>query len=324
MTCRLELGRDDVLHLVGGNGKGNQCRGNIEILKAAGHAVLAADGADAEVHLRLERTKQCRKRLSPALAVRAGLLKILLEGQIHILKGRAGRDQLGNGFHDRQIRAVIGAFLGDEGVVAPRHQGDGVGVLLLNTDLLHHRLDRGELMLTAEGHQHRTRADGGVKALRQSALRADIQISGERVHILGERPADRFVIVLRSGRGDIDMLLRAVRVEEFAGNIDDLVAVPCHGEARFFFDHRYRAGVQVLLFRECQKRLNIFGLNNDCHALLRFGDRQLRAVQTLIFLGNGVEVDIKTVSELADGNGNTARAEVITALDHAGRFPIAE
>ena len=40
--------------------------------------------------------------------------KVFLEGQVGILVGRAGGDQLGNGLHHRQVRAVIGVRCGDD------------------------------------------------------------------------------------------------------------------------------------------------------------------------------------------------------------------
>ena len=59
---------------------------------------------------------------------------------------------------------------GDIRIVTPRHIGAGVGVLLFYRDLVHHCLNRRFLMLAAKGHQHRTRTDGGVKALGKSAF----------------------------------------------------------------------------------------------------------------------------------------------------------
>ena len=68
----------------------------------------------------------------------------------------------------------------------------------------------------------------------------------------------------------------------------------------------------------------VLGRDDHRHTLLRFGNGKLGAVQTLIFLRNGVQVDIETVRKLADGDGNAARAEVVAALDHPARFRVAE
>jgi hypothetical protein len=42
-----------------------------------------------------------------------------------------------------------------------------------------HRLNGGELVLPAEGHQQCARADGGVEALGQAAAGADIQVGAQ-------------------------------------------------------------------------------------------------------------------------------------------------
>ena len=74
-------------------------------------------------------------------------------------------------------------------------------------------------------------------------------------------------------------------------------------------------------FDEC---IDVFGSDNNSHSLLRFGDGELCAVETVVFLGNCVEVDLKTVCKLAYCNGNAARAEVVAALYHAGSFGVSE
>ena len=163
---------------------------------------------------------------------------------------------------------MVGALLGNQGVVAPRHQGNGIGVLLLDTDLLHHRLDRGQLVLSAEGHEHGTRADGGVEALGESALGANVQIGGELLHILSEAAADLFIIRLGFRGRDINVLFSTVTVQKFAGDIHDLRAVPRHGEAGIRLDDRYGAGVEVLFLRERHERVDVLGLDNDSHTLL--------------------------------------------------------
>ena len=161
----LQFGRDDPPGLGGGDGERDQRRGNVQPLEGAGHRVLAADRADAECHLRLKRAEQRRKRLTPPGSVASGMLEILLEGEINVLEIGARRDQPGDRLEDREIRAVIRALLGEIGVEAERHQRDVVGMSLLHRDLLHHRLYRGELALTAERHQHRAGADGRVETL---------------------------------------------------------------------------------------------------------------------------------------------------------------
>ena len=142
----------------------------MNILKGAAHGVLAADGADAEVLLRLEGAEKGGKGLAPATAVLAEFFKVLLEGEVNVLEGGAACDELRDGLNDGEVGAVVGALLGDEGVVAPGHKGAVVGVLLFDGDFLDHRLNRGELIFAAEGHKDSSCADGGVKALGKTAL----------------------------------------------------------------------------------------------------------------------------------------------------------
>ena len=57
---------------------------------------------------------------------------------------------------------------------------------------------------------------------------------------------------------------------------------------------------------------------------LRFGDSQLRAVQTVILLANGVQIDPQAVRQLADGNADAAGTKVIAPLDEAGHGAVPE
>ena len=57
--------------------------------------------------------------------------------------------------------------------------------------------------------------------------------------------------------------------------------------------------------------------DDDGHALLRFGDGKLRAVEAVVFFRHGVQVDAQPVGQLADGHGYAARAEIVAAADHA-------
>ena len=86
VTCRLELGRNNIFDVFGCDRKGNKGGRNIDIFKRSAHGVLAADCGDFEIHLSLECAEQSRKRLAPTLRILHGLLKIFLECQINILK----------------------------------------------------------------------------------------------------------------------------------------------------------------------------------------------------------------------------------------------
>ena len=55
-----------------------------------------------------------------------------------------------------------------------------------------------------------------------------------------------------------------------------------------------------------------------------FGNGQLRAVKTVVFLRYRVQVDVQTVGKLADGNGNTAGTKVVAAFNQAARTAATE
>ena len=65
-------------------------------------------------------------------------------------------------------------------------------------------------------------------------------------------------------------------------------------------------------------------LNNDRHSFLALTDCKLRSVKTFILLGYGVKIDFKSVGKLAYCNGNSACAEIVTALDKTAGSFIAE
>ena len=72
-------------------------------------------------------------------------------------------------------------------------------------------------------------------------------------------------------------------------------------------------GLDILLGSCGNERVYVLRTDNDSHALLRLGDSKLGAVQTVVLLRYGVQVDVQTVGQLADGNGYAARAEVVAA-----------
>ena len=118
--------------------------------------------------------------------------------------------------------------------------------------------------------------------------------------------------------------MRAVGVEEGAGDIDDGLAPPFEDQPGLLGDMGQGGRLQVLLRRILQEFRLIFGRNDDSHALLGFGDGQFRAVEAFIFFGDQVKIDLQTVGQLADGHGDAARAEVIALLDEAGDLRPAE
>ena len=120
------------------------------------------------------------------------------------------------------------------------------------------------------------------------------------------------------------MLGRAVGIQELPADVADFFAVPVHHQTGAFRDHRHGDGVQVLRGGQLQKPPRVLCFHDNGHPLLGFGDGKLGAVQTFILLGNGVQVDLQTVGQLADGHGHAARAKVVAAFDEAGSLAVAE
>ena len=234
MSGSLEFGRNDAICFGSCDGKGNQSRRNIYFFKGAAHGVLASNGADAQFSLGFESAKQCRHRLSPALAVPAGVFEVFLECQINIRKVRAGRNQFADRFHNGKIRAVIGALFGQIRVVTERHQGAVVRVFLFNGYFLYHCLNRRQLIFSAERHQHGPGTDCRVKAFGKSALGADIQISGKRKIEVFESTDRLFFFDCGALGVNADVLGGTVGIEKSAAEINNLFTVPMHNQAWIF------------------------------------------------------------------------------------------
>ena len=120
------------------------------------------------------------------------------------------------------------------------------------------------------------------------------------------------------------MLSNAVGIEESAGQVNNFIATPEHNQARFFGNVGNNSCFQVFFVSIFDEGIAVSGSDNNSHTLLRFGDSQLGAVQAFVFFGNLVEVDNKTVGQLADSNGYTACTEVVAAFDHCGYGRVAE
>ena len=179
---------------------------------------------------------------------------------------------------------------------------------------------RGQLVLAAVGHQHSACADGGVEALGQTLLAADVQVGDQVLHLL-----------LKGSTGKLglpDMTLAGCARWRDAsphrwssGSRGRGRRWPCRSST---FAHALFLGhggndrsFEVFLGGVLHKGLGILGSDGHGHTLLALGDGQLGAVQTLIFLSDLVQVDLQAVGQLTDGNRDTACAKVVAALDEA-------
>ena len=119
-------------------------------------------------------------------------------------------------------------------------------------------------------------------------------------------------------------LLDAVGVEEGAGQVDDGLAAPGHDEAAAVGDVGDLDAFEVFLVGLGDEVVDVGGIDADGHAFLGLGDGEFGAVEAVVFLRHGVEVDVERGRDLADGDGDAAGAEVVADLDFAGEFRVAE
>ena len=321
----LEFGRNDLARLAGGNREGAERRRNVHLLERARHGVLAANRRDVQIQLRIQRAQQRRERLAPARRIRAHALEIFLEGQIRLLVVKARADQLRHALDDRQIAALIRRLRQDFRVHPVRHAGHGIRHAMTNRQLCNHRLVRGQLIFAAEGHQDRRRADGRIEPLAQALLGADIEVAKHIRQLLRHRIARELVgldIIIRDRCSRV--LLRAVGIEELAGQIDNRHALPRHAQTGFGGHFRHDGRFKVLAVCRRKERINILRRKHNRHPFLRFGNRQLRAVQTVVLLRHFVQINQQAVRQFADCHGHAARAEVVAALNQAGDFAVTE
>ena len=219
-------------------------------------------------------------------------------------------------------------------VHAEGHRRRGRRLAVDDGELGDHALGRRQLVSAAERHENRAAADGRVKALGKPLLTADIEIAHifqhRRRKILTACPDLRrhlAQVALRLARlpdRNPDMLLHAVRVEKGTVHRDDGLAAPLHDEPRLCRHLCDRRCLKVLLLCRRAEDFDVLLVEDDRHALLRFGYGKLCAVKTGILLFHSVQVDDETVGKLADGDSDAARAEVVAALDPAGNARRAE
>ena len=102
------------------------------------------------------------------------------------------------------------------------------------------------------------------------------------------------------------------------------MTLPAHHHPGALGDHGHPVGLQVLPLRGGDEPVRVLRSHHHGHALLALGDGQLRAVQAVVLLPHGVQVDEKAVRQLADGHGYAAGAEVVAPLDEAGDRAVPE
>ena len=237
---------------------------------------------------------------------------------------KAGSHELGDGLDHGQVGARKLVGLHQIGVEAPCH-GTRRGGLAAHGELGDHGRAGGELRLAAKGHEHGRGADGGVEALGKALVGSDVEVGDERGHALGERGAGPAGLPHATGAHVGDLVLGcAVGVEELAGQVDDSDAVPGHAHARLSGNLGDNGRLQVLLGGVAHELLDVTVGDGAGHALLGLRDSELGAVQAVVLLGHGVQVDIQAVGKLAHGDRDAAGAKVVAALDQTAGVAAAE
>ena len=79
VTGTLELRGCGALHIAHGHGEGDKGRRDVKLFEGAGHGVLAANRAGAQIHLSHQSAQHGGHRLAPAFRLVTQFLEILLE-----------------------------------------------------------------------------------------------------------------------------------------------------------------------------------------------------------------------------------------------------
>ncbi len=216
-----------------------QCGGHVNVIEGARHAVLAADGRQAETDLGVIRSQQGCKRLAPAGRVLRHPAEILLEGEPYPGEIPAAGHDPGHGLHHRIDSPVIGTPGGQIRVKTICHHGHGVRPALQHGQLRHHGLGLRQLIFSPVGHEHAGRTDGRVKHLHQPLLGTYIQVAEQgkpcpfHIPLLQLLPHPRhgpfleiILLLVRDIHLHGSLLVGAVGIQEGPLQVHDLPAPP--------------------------------------------------------------------------------------------------
>ena len=205
---------------------------------------------------------------------------------------------------------------------------------LLQRDLVYHCLDRCQLVASAERHQYCAGSDSRVESLGQAPLGACVEvscdISVELCKALLLFAVCVFVVqisclpVSRCSSFHFDVLVCSVGVQELSAYIYYCFAVPVHNESRRLCHCSDLYTLEVLVCRELHEHVLVLCCYYAGHSLLRLGDSELCSIESFVLLRNCIELDLKAVSQLADGYADSARAKIVASLDESGGISVAE
>ena len=109
-----------------------------------------------------------------------------------------------------------------------------------------------------------------------------------------------------------------------AFKVHDRPPSPPHDHAGFGSYPGNRDRLEVFTACRLDKTFGIPWIDHDGHPLLRLRYGQLGPVQSFIFPGNRVQVDVQAIGQLTDGDRYAACTEIIAPADQPGYRGIAE
>ncbi len=215
---------------------------------------------------------------------------------------------------------------GEIGIVAVRHEACDVCRAAAQRNFGDHAVCGRLLMGSAVGHENSRGANRPVKTLGEAFLRGVFQFLhfGKPSIAHGGNGGRRRCDVFRGRDVGAFRAGGSVRIEEGAADIDNRVALPMHGEAPFIRDVGHNGRFQIFFGGVADEGIRIFGSDDDGHAFLRFGNGKFRAVESFVFLRDGIQIDVDAVREFSDRDGNAARAEIVAAQDETRHFAATE
>ena len=120
------------------------------------------------------------------------------------------------------------------------------------------------------------------------------------------------------------MLGYAVSIKEGARQINDFFTAPVHYQTWIIGNFCHNCSFQIFFIGVFDKRIQVFGFDNDGHTFLGFRDSQFCTVQAFVFFRNFIKVDDQSVGQLADSDRNAAGAEIVAAFDHCRNSRVTE
>ena len=128
--------------------------------------------------------------------------------------------------------------------------------------------------------------------------------------------------VLGVGPGEGPVVGRAVVRHRARGHVDDALAVPVDVQPIPVGDLADHGGLDVPLLADRQERLDVVGLDDRHHPLLRLAHQDLLGRQRGVAQRHPVQLDVHAAvtgtGQLAGGAREPGAAEVLDAGDHAG------